>query len=86
MFAQSVLTLIDTSKANRQSVYSCKGQYLAALATVSLVTITSRHHGQPHTNTVIFYDSQAIARHVPDLTHHAINTSHGTRITVNNLW
>lgn len=83
---QSVLTLIDTSKANRQSVYSCKGQYLAALATVSLVTITSRHHSQPHTNTVIFHDSQAIARHVPDLTHHAIDTSHGTRITVNNLF
>jgi DNA mismatch repair protein MLH3 len=76
----------DTSKAGRQSVSSYKGLFLSALATMSLLTISSRHHGQPQTNTVIFHESKVISRLVPAPTHQEIHGSHGTRVTVNNLF
>ncbi|KAE8556393.1 DNA mismatch repair protein [Talaromyces marneffei ATCC 18224] len=75
-----------TSKAGRQSVSSCKGQFLAALATISLLTISSRHCGHPETNSVIFHESKVISRVVPAPTHQEIRGGHGTRVTVNNLF
>ncbi|KAF3404422.1 DNA mismatch repair protein MLH3 [Talaromyces pinophilus] len=75
-----------TSKAGRQSVSSCKGQFLAALATMSLLTITSRHRNHPETNSVIFHDSNVISRLVPAPIHQEIRGGHGTRVTVNNLF
>ncbi|EED23686.1 DNA mismatch repair protein (Mlh3), putative [Talaromyces stipitatus ATCC 10500] len=75
-----------TSKAGRQSVYSCRGQFLAALATMSLLTISSRHRGHSETNTVIFHESKVISRLVPAPTHQEVRGAQGTRVTVNNLF
>ncbi|OKL59053.1 hypothetical protein UA08_05749 [Talaromyces atroroseus] len=75
-----------TSKAGRQSASSYKGLFLSALATMSLLIISSRHHSQPQTNTVIFHESKVISRLMPAPTHQEIQGSHGTRVTVNNLF
>lgn len=65
---------------------SCKGEFLAALATMSLLTISSRHCGHPETNSVIFHNSTVISRLVPAPIHQEIRGGHGTRVTVNNLF
>ncbi|CRG85492.1 DNA mismatch repair protein MLH3 [Talaromyces islandicus] len=76
----------NTSKAGRESAYGCKGLFLAALATMSLLTITSRHRGQPRANTIAFHHSEVISRLVPAPSHQAISESQGTKVTVNNLF
>ncbi|KAH8693168.1 hypothetical protein BGW36DRAFT_302929 [Talaromyces proteolyticus] len=76
----------NTSKIGRQSVFGCKGLFLSALATMSLLTITSRHSGQLQTNSLVFHHAEIISRFVPAPSHQAIRANQGTRITVNNLF
>jgi DNA mismatch repair protein MLH3 len=53
---------------------------------MSLLTITSRHHGQSQASTITFHHSEVISRLIPAPSHQAINGNQGTKVTVNNLF
>lgn len=53
---------------------------------MSLLTITSRHHGQSRANTISFHHSEVISRLVPAPSHQTISGNNGTKVTVNNLF
>lgn len=77
----------DTSKLHaREEVYGRKGLFLASLAALSLMTITSRHTLHGTTSTVIFHHSKPVARLIPAPPQQTLEFSHGTRVTVNDLF
>ncbi|KAF2117791.1 DNA mismatch repair protein [Lophiotrema nucula] len=63
------------------------GTFLASLASMCLLTITSRHHEHRSHNTIVFHHSKTIQRQLPALQQHEIShESHGTRVAVRNLF
>ncbi|KAF2653375.1 hypothetical protein K491DRAFT_759719 [Lophiostoma macrostomum CBS 122681] len=63
------------------------GTFLASLAAVSLLTITSHHHEHRSHNSVTFHNSKAVERQRPALARNEIRyEKHGTRVTVRNLF
>ncbi|CAO2658416.1 Nn.00g061390.m01.CDS01 [Neocucurbitaria sp. VM-36] len=62
------------------------GTFLAALAAMSLLTITSRHYEHRSHNTVTFLHSKATDRQLPACANHEVHGKHGTRVTVRNLF
>ncbi|KAK8038889.1 hypothetical protein PG993_007300 [Apiospora rasikravindrae] len=63
------------------------GTFLASLAALSLLTITSRHHGHYSQNTVKIHKSEVIARHTPSLPDQKrLASGYGTRVTVRDLF
>ncbi|RLM01204.1 hypothetical protein CFD26_107615 [Aspergillus turcosus] len=79
---------IDTSKLHlAKVVYGRRGLFLASLASLSLLTVTSHHFRHNSTNSVIFHHSTPIARLLPaPSSHNLSSSSHGTRVTVNDLF
>lgn len=80
--------LADTSKfSSSKEVYGRRGLFLASLASLSLLTITSRQVRHQSTNTVIFHHSTPIARLVPAPAQQRLRFGgYGTRVTVNDLF
>ncbi|KAK7948564.1 DNA mismatch repair protein [Apiospora aurea] len=63
------------------------GTFLASLAALSLLSITSRHHGHYSQNTVKIHKSDVIARHTPSLPDQKrLASGYGTRVTVRDLF
>ncbi|CAG8149664.1 unnamed protein product [Penicillium salamii] len=76
-----------TSKFEHKDSYGHRGLFLASLAALSLLTLTSHHAAHEATNSMIFHHSQPIARLIPAPPHHALRSaSHGTAVTVNDLF
>ncbi|KAH0290071.1 hypothetical protein M436DRAFT_61658 [Aureobasidium namibiae CBS 147.97] len=65
-----------------------RGTFLASVAALSLLTITSRHTQHYSHNTVSLHRSKVISRLTPAPPQHAIRTStgHGTRTSVRDLF
>ncbi|GIK03723.1 DNA mismatch repair protein [Aspergillus viridinutans] len=84
----SLTSHADSSKLHSaRAVYGCRGQFLASLASLSLLTVTSQHFRHNSTNSVIFHHSTPIARLMPaPSSHHLSFSGHGTRVTVNDLF
>lgn len=62
------------------------GTFLASLAAMSLLTITSHHHKHRSQNSITFHHAKAIERQLPASAHHQVHGKHGTRVTVRNLF
>ncbi|KAJ5081501.1 hypothetical protein NUU61_009765 [Penicillium alfredii] len=76
-----------TSKFQVTSAYGHRGLYLASLASLSLLTVTSHHRHHQSTNSIIFHHSTPVARLVPAPVHQELRfRDHGTCVTVNNLF
>ncbi|KAI4847258.1 hypothetical protein E4T44_04614 [Aureobasidium sp. EXF-8845] len=65
-----------------------QGTFLASVAALSLLTITSRHAQHYSNNTVGLHQSRTISRLTPAPSQHAIRTTtgHGTRVSVRDLF
>ncbi|KAL6706169.1 DNA mismatch repair protein [Coniothyrium glycines] len=70
----------------REPLLGRNGTFLASLAAMSLVTITSHHHEHRSHNSITFHHSQAIERQTPASARDQIHGKHGTRVTVRNLF
>ncbi|TPX19995.1 DNA mismatch repair protein [Coccidioides immitis] len=79
--------LHHTSKLNSlREVYGCKGVFLPSLASLALLTVTSRHGPDSSTNSVTYHHSTTISRLCPAPPHHEFASEHGTKVTVTNLF
>ncbi|KAJ5502135.1 hypothetical protein N7463_005009 [Penicillium fimorum] len=68
-------------------LYGHRGLFLSSLASLSLLTVTSRHIRHGCTNSLILHHSTPIARLTPAPPHHVLRSaSHGTSVTVNDLF
>ncbi|KAJ5150673.1 uncharacterized protein N7500_010862 [Penicillium coprophilum] len=76
-----------TSKFKMSGLYGHQGLFLASLASLSLLTVTSRHIRHPCTNSLILHHSTPVARLNPAPPHQVLRSaSHGTSVTVNDLF
>ncbi|EPS31156.1 hypothetical protein PDE_06111 [Penicillium oxalicum 114-2] len=76
-----------TSKFGITDMYGHRGLYLSSLASLSLLTVTSRHKKHASTNSIVFHHARPVARLTPALKgQHLQLRDHGTRVTVNNLF
>ncbi|RBR13240.1 hypothetical protein FVER53590_09712 [Fusarium verticillioides] len=80
--------LHHTSKfPSKSSVHGKHGDFLASLATFSLLTITSHHQRHISHNSISFHNSRILARQLPSPPESRIvNFDHGTRTTVRDLF
>ncbi|KAG8527912.1 uncharacterized protein KY384_006828 [Bacidia gigantensis] len=68
-------------------VYGGHGSFLAAVAALSLLTVTSLHHSYRSCSTVILHHSRPVARLVPAPHHQQLRTNdNGTRVTIQDLF
>ncbi|CAI7564058.1 unnamed protein product [Penicillium glandicola] len=68
-------------------LYGHRGLFLASLASLSLLTVTSRHIHLACTNSIIFHHSTPVARLTPAPPHQVLRSAgHGTSVTVNDLF
>ncbi|KAJ5608311.1 hypothetical protein N7537_004930 [Penicillium hordei] len=68
-------------------LYGHRGLFLASLASLSLLTVTSRHIHHGSTNSIILHHSTPVARLTPAPPHQVLRfASHGTSVTVNDLF
>jgi DNA mismatch repair protein MLH3 len=78
-----------TSKATSgQTLHGSAGTYLASLAALSMVSVTSRHSTEEVGATMIMHQGRVVARHLPSLPNHELTAfgTHGTRVSVNDLF
>lgn len=79
-----------TSKYSAHGEDSCFGRngiFLASLAAMSLLTITSHQHEHRSHNSMTLHHSKVIDRQLPVPSQHEIGyAEHGTRVTVRNLF
>ncbi|OBT54026.1 hypothetical protein VE04_06074, partial [Pseudogymnoascus sp. 24MN13] len=80
--------LHHTSKhASDTETHGTQGCFLASLAALSLLSITSHHHLHRSHNSIALSRSQIISRQTPaPETQHLLSLNHGTRVTVRNLF
>jgi DNA mismatch repair protein MLH3 len=78
----------DTSRfPAHPSYYGSSGTFLASVAALSLITITSHHEGHRSHNSITIHNSKVIARHTPSPPdQRLLSFSHGTRVTVRDLF
>lgn len=79
---------IDTSKNDSQkSTHGNSGTFLASVAALSILTITSHHCAHLQHASLILHHSRPAARLMPAPSHHHLsNREHGTRVTVQDLF
>ncbi|KAL1882357.1 hypothetical protein VTK73DRAFT_1916 [Phialemonium thermophilum] len=71
----------------RPDLYGRSGTFLASVASLSLLTVTSHHAESNSHNSLTMHNSKVIARHIPALPEQRVLTfSHGTRVTVQGLF
>ncbi|CEJ61993.1 hypothetical protein PMG11_10509 [Penicillium brasilianum] len=76
-----------TSKYRLAAAYGRRGLFLASLASLSLLTVTSRHIQHASTNCVIFHHARPVARLIPAPAPQAHRLGeHGTCVAVNDLF
>ncbi|KAL7624554.1 DNA mismatch repair protein [Parahypoxylon ruwenzoriense] len=78
-----------TSKfpATRNDIHGRNGTFLASVAALSLLSITSHHHGYHSHNSIKIHNAEVIARHTPSLPEQRLlSFPHGTRTTVRDLF
>ncbi|OCL09930.1 hypothetical protein AOQ84DRAFT_338228 [Glonium stellatum] len=77
-----------TSKYNSEDVvYGRNGTFLASLAAMSLLTVTSHHYQHCSHNTITLHHCKTIVRHLPAPSQQEISfREHGTRVTVRDLF
>ncbi|KAK6083682.1 vacuolar membrane protein [Seiridium cupressi] len=67
--------------------HGSSGTFLASVAALSLMSITSHHKGHHSHNSIRIHNSQVLARHTPaPPEQRLLSFSHGTRTTVRNLF
>jgi DNA mismatch repair protein MLH3 len=81
------LTGAGTSKYHAtEPLLGRNGTFLASLAAMSLLTISSHHYQHRSPNVIILHQSKVVERQLPASAHHEIQGKHGTRVTVRNLF
>ncbi|KAJ5579058.1 hypothetical protein N7450_007925 [Penicillium hetheringtonii] len=76
-----------TSRFHNPSAFGRKGLFLSSLASLALLTITSRHCQNDTTGSIIFHHSRPVARLIPAPAHQNLRVGdHGTCVTVNDLF
>ena len=88
VLASDSLLGIDTSKFIEGFAPGLRsGTFLASLASLSTLTVTSHHHAHISHATLIVHHSKAAARLVPAPAHHSLtHRDHGTKVTVRDLF
>lgn len=78
----------DTSKfGDTNKSHGREGTFLASLAAVSILTITSHHHAHRSSATLIYHHTRPAARLVPAPSrYHLANREHGTKVEVHDLF
>ncbi|OHW91395.1 DNA mismatch repair protein mlh3 [Colletotrichum incanum] len=67
--------------------HGTNGNFLASVAALSLLTITSHHHLHNSQNSLTIHNSRVLARNMPALPEQRVVTfSHGTRVTIRDLF
>lgn len=68
-------------------MYGSQGSFLASVAALSILTITSRHKSYRPLSSLVLHHSRPAARLLPAPTHHELpGHGHGTRVTVQDLF
>ncbi|POS85262.1 hypothetical protein EPUL_003435, partial [Erysiphe pulchra] len=76
-----------TSKqCDPETVHGSRGNSLASISAIALLTITSHHYLYQSHNTLCINQSVVLFRHLPALPQHHVHYDHGTRVTVHNLF
>ncbi|MBE3043379.1 hypothetical protein IMZ48_12575, partial [Candidatus Bathyarchaeota archaeon] len=88
MFGTLAYSGVDTSKLDSPSeCHGSNGDFLAAVAALSLLSITSHHRGHHSHNFLSVHHSAVVSRHTPSLPEQRLLTfSHGTRVSVRDLF
>ncbi|KAI0437144.1 hypothetical protein F4803DRAFT_173448 [Xylaria telfairii] len=70
-----------------EGIHGKSGTFLASLASLSLLSITSHHHKYHTHNSIQLHNSDVLARHTPSLLdQRLLSFPHGTRVTVRDLF
>ncbi|KAF6813544.1 vacuolar membrane protein [Colletotrichum sojae] len=80
--------LYHTSRhAPENETHGANGNFLASLAALSLLSITSHHHLHNSQNSLTVHNSRVLARNLPALPEQQLVTfAHGTRVIVRDLF
>ncbi|KAN0107884.1 hypothetical protein V8E51_007626 [Hyaloscypha variabilis] len=80
--------LYHSSKLTSQTpVHGNRGNFLASLSAMSLLSITSHHHQHYSHNTLTMHKSAVVSRQTPSPPHlHLASFNNGTRVTVRDLF
>ncbi|KAK2730099.1 vacuolar membrane protein [Colletotrichum kahawae] len=80
--------LYHTSRHSPESeAHGANGNFLASLAALSLLSITSHHHLHNSQNSLTLHNAKVLARNVPALPEQRLlEFSHGTRVIVRDLF
>ncbi|KAI1769114.1 hypothetical protein GGR53DRAFT_227109 [Hypoxylon sp. FL1150] len=71
----------------RDDIHGRHGTFIASVAALSLLSITSHHHGYHSHNSIKIHNSEILARHTPALPEQRLlSFPHGTRTTVRDLF
>ncbi|KAI0851964.1 hypothetical protein F5Y00DRAFT_228297 [Daldinia vernicosa] len=71
----------------RSDTHGRHGAFLSSIAALSLLTITSHHHGYHSHNSIKIHNAEILARHTPSLPEQKLlSFPHGTRTTVRDLF
>ncbi|KAI0880119.1 uncharacterized protein GGS22DRAFT_198319 [Annulohypoxylon maeteangense] len=71
----------------RNDIHGRHGTFIASVASLSLLSITSHHHGYRSHNTIKIHNAEILARHIPALPEQRLlSFTHGTRTTVRDLF
>lgn len=83
-----MLTFPDSSKYESETpLYGSQGSFLASVAALSILTITSRHKSYRPLSSLVLHHSRPAARFLPAPGHHELpGHGHGTRVTVQDLF
>ncbi|KAJ5881740.1 uncharacterized protein N7529_000412 [Penicillium soppii] len=76
-----------TSKLKLSDSYGHRGLFLASLASLSLLTLTSHHIDYESPNSIMFHHAKPVARLIPAPPQQMLRfANHGTSVTVNDLF